>query len=107
MEYNLTLEELKEKVIDVIKTVYDPELPVNVYDLGLIYDIDITENREVVVLMTLTAPNCPEAGTLPSSVQMAVYDLPEVRDAKVLITFDPPWDRENLSDEAKLTLGLF
>ena len=99
-------EELKQKVINVIKTVFDPELPVNVYDLGLIYDIQITAQNEVVILMTLTAPNCPEAGSLPSEVQMAVKSLHDVTDAKVIITFDPPWHRDLLSDEAKLELGL-
>ena len=107
METEIENDELKQKVISVIKTVFDPELPVNVYDLGLIYDIQITAQNEVVVLMTLTAPNCPEAGSLPGEVQMAVKSLHEVTDAKVIITFDPPWHRDLLSDEAKLELGLF
>jgi FeS assembly SUF system protein len=98
---------LEKKIIAAIKTVYDPELPVNVYDLGLIYDLQITEQNEVVVLMTLTAPNCPEAGSLPGMVQETIKEIPEVTNAKVIITFDPPWDRDRLSDEAKLELGLF
>ncbi len=100
-------EELKEKVINVIKQVYDPEIPVNIYDLGLIYDIKITEQNEVVVLMTLTAPNCPEAESIPAQVQFDIREIPEVNDAKVLLTFDPPWDRDRLSDVAKIELGLF
>ena len=106
-EVKTALQEIEEKVIEQIKTVYDPEIPVNVYDLGLIYDVSITAEKEVVVLMTLTAPNCPEAGTLPGSVEMAVKELPEVKDAKVIMTFNPPWDQSMLSDEAKLELGLF
>ena len=107
METHIENEVLKEKIINVIKTVYDPELPVNVYDLGLIYDIQITAQNEVVILMTLTAPNCPEAGSLPNEVQVAVKNLHDVTDAKVIITFDPPWSRDLLTDEAKLELGLF
>ncbi|MFH1051888.1 MAG: iron-sulfur cluster assembly protein [bacterium] len=100
-------EELKEKVINVIKKVYDPELPVNIYELGLIYDIKITEQNEVVVLMTLTAPNCPEAESIPAQVEYNIRHLHDVKDAKVLLTFDPPWDRDKLSDVAKIELGLF
>lgn len=106
-EVKTEIQELEEKVIEQIRTVYDPEIPVNVYDLGLIYDVSITAEKEVVVLMTLTAPNCPEAGTLPGSVEMAVKEIPEVTDAKVIMTFNPPWDQSMLSDEAKLELGLF
>lgn len=100
-------EELKEKVIEVIKKVYDPEIPVNIWELGLIYDIKITEQNEVVVLMTLTAPNCPEAESLPSQVEYYIKHLDGVKDAKVLLTFDPPWDRDRLSDVAKIELGMF
>lgn len=103
----MTIEELKEHVQTVIKTVYDPELPVNVWELGLIYDIQITANYEVVVLMTLTAPNCPEAGGLPVEVEEKIKQIPEVKDAKVLLTFDPPWDQSRLSDVARFELGLF
>jgi FeS assembly SUF system protein len=106
-ETKISPQELEEKVIAQAKTVFDPEIPVNIYDLGLIYDISITEQNEVVILMTLTAPNCPEAGTLPGSVEMAVKELPEVKDVKVIMTFNPPWDQSMLSDEAKLELGLF
>lgn len=100
-------ESLEAKVIDAIKTVYDPELPVNVWDLGLIYDLQITESNEVVVLMTLTAPNCPEAGALPNEVQTTIREIPEVKDARVLITFDPPWDKSRVSEDALLILDMF
>ena len=98
---------LETKVIDAIKTVYDPEIPVNVWDLGLIYDLQITESNEVVVLMTLTAPNCPEAGALPNEVQTTIREIPEVKDARVLITFDPPWDKSRVSEDALLILDMF
>ncbi len=100
-------ESLEAKVIAAIKTVYDPELPVNVWDLGLIYDLQITESNEVVVLMTLTAPNCPEAGALPNEVQTTIREIPEVKDARVLITFDPPWDKSRVSEDALLILDMF
>ncbi len=99
------LKELEKKVIGVLKGIFDPEIPVNIYDLGLVYDIKITESREVVILMTLTAPGCPVAGSLPLEVENKVKQLHDVTDAKVIITFDPPWDRSMLSEEAKLTLG--
>jgi FeS assembly SUF system protein len=102
----MEIEQIKNKVIETIKQVYDPEIPVNIWDLGLIYDVQVTENREVVVLMTLTAPNCPEAGALPAEVQDKIKMLHDVKDAKVLLTFDPPWDRSRLSDDVLLMLGL-
>lgn len=101
------LDLLKEQVINVIKTIYDPEIPVNIWELGLIYDIQITENNEVVVLMTLTAPNCPEAEGLPAEVEENIKMIPEVKNAKVLLTFDPPWDKSRLSDLARFELGLY
>jgi FeS assembly SUF system protein len=103
----MNLEELKEQVIRVIKTVFDPELPVDIWELGLIYDIQITEERDVVVLMSLTAPNCPEAVGLPIEVEEKIKQIPEVNDAKVMITFEPPWDKNRLSDVARFELGLF
>ncbi|MFC2130206.1 iron-sulfur cluster assembly protein [Bacteroidota bacterium] len=106
MDEKISRDELKEKVIEVIKEIYDPEIPVNIYDLGLIYDIKITEQNEVVVLMTLTAPNCPEAGSIVAQVEFDIKEILEVKDAKVILTFDPPWDRDKLSDAAKLELGL-
>lgn len=100
-------QELEAKVIAAIKEIYDPEIPVNIYDLGLIYDVSITASDEVVVLMTLTAPNCPEAGSLPAEVQERIRDIEEVKDARVILTFDPPWDRSMMSEVAQLELGFF
>lgn len=98
---------LYEQVVKAIKTVYDPEIPVDIWELGLIYDLHITAENEVVVLMTLTAPNCPEAEGLPIQVEEAIRSIPGVKDSKVFLTFDPPWDRSRLSDVAKFELGLF
>lgn len=106
MESKMTPEELKEQVIQAIKSVYDPEIPVNIWELGLIYEISITENNEVVVLMTLTAPNCPEAGGLPFEVEQRIKTIPEVKDCKAIVTFEPPWDKDRLSEAAKFELGL-
>ncbi len=102
---DLTDEELEALIVEAIKTVYDPEIPVNVYDLGLIYGIDINPDRTVMITMTLTTPNCPAAGFLPGQVEQRVRHLREVRDARVDITFDPPFTPEMMSDEAKLELG--
>ncbi len=99
--------EIFNKIVKAIKTVFDPEIPVDIWELGLIYDIQITQENEVVILMTLTAPNCPEAGGLPLEVEEAVKCIPEVKDSKVLLTFDPPWDRSRMSDIARFELGLF
>lgn len=98
--------DLEKKVYDTIKEIFDPEIPVNIYDLGLIYDVSITEQNEVVVLMTLTAPNCPEAGGIPMEVETQVKNIEEVKDAKALLTFDPPWDMSMMSEEAKFELGM-
>lgn len=100
-------QELEEKIVRQIKQVFDPEVPVNIYDLGLIYDISITKQNEAVILMTLTAPNCPEAGGIPMEVERKVLELPEVTAAKVILTFDPPWDMSMMSEAAKLELGLY
>lgn len=104
---NITIQDIEQKVINVLKSVYDPEIPVNIYDLGLIYDIQVTEEDEVVVLMTLTAPTCPIAGNLPLEVEDVIRTIPEVKKAKVLLTFDPPWNPGMLSEEARLELGMF
>jgi FeS assembly SUF system protein len=96
---------LQEKIIAALRTVYDPELPVNIYDLGLIYEIDV-EGRDVDVVMTLTSPNCPVAGSMPAQVECAIKALDEVDNVCVELTWDPPWDSSQLSDEVKLTLGL-
>ncbi len=98
-------EELEAKIVEAIKTVYDPEIPVNVYDLGLIYGVDINPDRTVLITMTLTTPNCPAAGFLPGQVEQRVRHLRHVRDARVEITFDPPFTPDMMSDEAKLELG--
>ena len=96
---------LGEKIVKELKQVFDPEIPVDVYELGLIYDVFINEDNEVKILMTLTSPNCPVAESLPKEVEDKVKSLDEVKDAEVEITFDPPWTKDLMSDEAKLELG--
>lgn len=98
--------DLGEKIVRVLKTIYDPEIPVDIYELGLIYDVFVNEDSEVKVLMTLTTPNCPVAETLPAEVEQKVASLKEVKSAEVEITFDPPWTQDLMSDEAKLELGM-
>ena len=95
-----------EKIIKVIKTIYDPEIPVDIYELGLIYDIMINENFDVKIIMTLTSPNCPVAETLPVDVEEKVKTVKGVKSATVEITFEPAWNKELMSDEAKLELGM-
>jgi len=97
---------LKDQIVSALKKVYDPEMPVNIYELGLIYGIDIDDSGGVTVRMTLTAPNCPVAGTLPGEVERAVRSVPGVTAAKVELTFDPPWSKDRMSEAAKLALGL-
>jgi FeS assembly SUF system protein len=96
---------IERDIITVLRTVYDPEIPVNIYELGLIYEISISEQAEVKVLMTLTTPNCPVAESLPLEVEQKVADVKGVASSQVELTFEPPWDQEMLSDEAKLELG--
>ncbi|OAB80084.1 SUF system Fe-S cluster assembly protein [Cochleicola gelatinilyticus] len=98
--------ELGEKILKVIKTIYDPEIPVDIYELGLIYDVFVNEDREVKILMTLTTPNCPVAESLPLEVEDKVKSIKLVKDAEVEITFDPPWTQDLMSEEAKLELGM-
>jgi FeS assembly SUF system protein len=98
---------LEERVLGVLKTIYDPELPVNIYELGLIYDLQVSAAGEVTIRMTLTAPNCPVAGSLPGEVQKKVAALPGVTSAKVDLVWEPPWDKSRLSEAAQLELGLF
>ena len=98
--------DLKEKIITEIKKIYDPEIPVNIYELGLIYDIMINENFDVKIMMTLTTPNCPVAETLPVDVEEKVKTVEGVNDVKVEITFEPAWSQDLMSDEAKLELGI-
>ena len=97
---------LGEKIVRVIKTIFDPEIPVDIYELGLIYDVFVNEDYEVKVWMTLTTPNCPVAETLPLEVEEKIKSLDAVKDAEVEITFDPPWTQELMSEEAKLELGM-
>ena len=97
---------LKDQIIGALKKVYDPEMPVNIYELGLIYGIEIDAEENAVVHMTLTAPNCPVAGTLPGEVERAVRSVPGVKSAKVELTFDPPWSKARMSEAAKLALGI-
>ncbi|MBT7573478.1 MAG: SUF system Fe-S cluster assembly protein [Flavobacteriaceae bacterium] len=97
--------ELGEKIVKVLKSIYDPEIPVDIYELGLIYDVFVNEDNRVKVLMTLTTPNCPVAETLPLEVEDKVRSIEEVAEAKVELTFDPPWTRDLMSEEAKLELG--
>jgi FeS assembly SUF system protein len=100
-----TIEQLEKDVIEVIQTCYDPEIPVNIHELGLIYEININEERNVHVMMTLTSPSCPVAETLPPDVESKIAGVEGVTSAKVEITFDPPWDQSMMSEEAKLELG--
>jgi FeS assembly SUF system protein len=101
------LDRLTAALIERLKTVYDPEIPVDIYELGLIYRVDISDDRDVLVDMTLTAPGCPVAGDMPGWVQDAVEGVEGVRACTVNLTFDPPWDPSRMSDEAKLQLNMF
>ncbi len=96
---------LYESIVDGIRTVYDPEIPVNIYDLGLIYTIEINEESEVLVVMTLTAPGCPVAGEMPGWVAEAIEPMPGVKQVAVELTWEPPWGMDMMSDEARLELG--
>ena len=97
---------LEQQIIMTIKTVEDPEIPVDIYELGLIYDIDIKSNKDVVITMTLTSPNCPVAESLPEEVRSKVENLQSVNKCNVNIVFEPTWDMNYMSDEAKLELGM-
>ena len=102
-----TRESLEESVIEVLRTVFDPEIPVNIYELGLVYNIDIRPKGEVVVRMTLTSPGCPVAGSLPPEVEHKVLSLPGIVSARVELVWDPPWNPSMMSEAAKLQLGFF
>ncbi|HBW86694.1 MAG TPA: SUF system Fe-S cluster assembly protein, partial [Crocinitomicaceae bacterium] len=97
--------ELENKIVNMLKTIYDPEIPVDVYELGLIYEVRINQVNEVDIDMTLTSPNCPVAESLPKEVEDKVKSIEEVSDARVHIVFEPPWDKDMMSEEAKLELG--
>src|SRR5258706_4988501 len=101
------LDALTDKLIDKLKTVYDPEIPVDIYELGLIYKVDVSDDKDVAIDMTLTAPGCPVAGEMPGWVEDAVMQIPEVKSCTVNLVFDPPWDPSLMSDEAKLELNMF
>ena len=98
--------ELKEKIIAEIKKIYDPEIPVNIYELGLIYDVKIENNNSVKVKMTLTTPNCPVAESLPKEVKDSIMELPEINEVDLQLVWDPPWDKSMMSEAAKLELNL-
>ncbi|MBD3729806.1 MAG: SUF system Fe-S cluster assembly protein [Sphingomonadales bacterium] len=98
--------ELYEDVVAALKEIYDPEIPVNIYDLGLIYDVDVGGEGDVSVMMTLTTPHCPVAESMPGEVELRVGAVPGVRDASVVLVWDPPWDPAKMSDEARLELGM-
>ena len=98
-------QDLGEKIVKELKSIFDPEIPVDIYELGLIYDVFVNEDYEVKILMTLTTPNCPVAETLPQEVEEKIKSIDEVKTAEVEITFDPPWTKDLMSEEAKLELG--
>ena len=100
------MEELENTIVDVLKSIYDPEIPVDVYELGLIYEVKIDKESNVQIEMTLTSPNCPVAESMPKEVEDKVAEIPQVKSAKVNIVFDPPWDKDMMSEEAKLDLGM-
>ena len=97
---------LREQIVAALRKVYDPEMPVNIYDLGLIYEIAVDEVGRAAIRMTLTAPNCPVAGSLPAEVERAVRAVPGVSEVKLELTFDPPWTKARMSEAAKLALGI-
>ena len=101
------LDALTDLLVEKLKTVFDPEIPVDIYELGLIYKVDVSDDKDVVIDMTLTAPGCPVAGDMPGWVQDAVTSIPEVTSCTVNLVFDPPWDPSLMSDEAKLELNMF
>ena len=99
------LQKIGEEVIGVISQIYDPEIPVNIYALGLIYDVQVSENHDVKIIMTLTSPNCPVAESLPAEVEQKVKSIKGINQVEVEMTFDPPWTKDLMSEEAKLELG--
>lgn len=98
--------DLQAAVVDMLKSVYDPEIPVDIYELGLIYDVEISEDGDATITMTLTTPHCPVAESLPNEVELRVLSVPGIRDAVVNLVWDPPWDPSKMSDEARLELGM-
>jgi FeS assembly SUF system protein len=102
---NKDKKELENEIVEILKTIFDPEIPVDIYELGLIYEVKIDKEYHVVIDMTLTSPNCPVAESLPRDVEEKVASIDDVKSAKVEIVFDPPWDKDMMSEEAKLELG--
>ncbi|NLZ94507.1 MAG: DUF59 domain-containing protein [Bacteroidales bacterium] len=100
------IQDLQDEILMMIRTVYDPEIPINIYDLGLIYDIDIHDNNDVTIEMTLTSPNCPAIDYILADLKMKVKAVEAVNEVNIDLTFDPPWDRSMMSEEALLELGL-
>lgn len=98
---------LRERVVDILKTCYDPEIPVDIYELGLIYEINVLDGNDILVKMTLTSPACPVAESLPIEVEQKIKNIPDVNNAKVEITFEPPWEKNMMSEEAKMELGMW
>lgn len=103
----LDIEQLREQVIQAIRTVYDPEIPINIYELGLIYDIDIDQQGIVSVKMTLTTPACPEAQSLPATIESVIRSIDCVVDVKLELVWDPPWTKDRMSEETRMVLGIF
>jgi FeS assembly SUF system protein len=99
-------EDVRDAIVEVLKSVYDPEIPVDIYELGLIYDVEVSDDGDATITMTLTTPHCPVAESLPNEVELRVLSVPGVRDAVVNLVWDPPWDPSKMSDEARLELGM-
>jgi FeS assembly SUF system protein len=98
--------DLQASVVDTLKSIYDPEIPVDIYELGLIYDVEVSEDGDATITMTLTTPHCPVAESMPQEVELRVLSVPGIRDAVVNLVWDPPWDPSKMSDEARLELGM-
>ena len=103
---NEKIQEIQDKIVVMLRTVYDPEIPVNIFDLGMIYDVDVDENCNVDIEMTFTSPSCPAADFILMDVQMKIESIPEVNNVNINLTFEPPWDQSMMSEEAKLELGM-